>query len=210
MIRVLAAAALFALAAPPPAFAAPARPPPAEASPAEVTRAFYRALHAGDAAAAARLADGDARPVVEAFVRSARAHRDVEAALARRFGPAAAARVGYGNRVQSEVKALLGAEDVIEGDEAQVVTVDGRPLATLKRVEGRWKLELDDAVLTPQGQARVRAEARAAEAAAKTVVAGVRRGKYPDAGAAARDFQRRAGLPEDRPGPGAQDGGVDL
>jgi hypothetical protein len=210
MFRALAAAAVVALSLPSTSLAAPAGRRPA--SPLAVTRAFYRALHAGDPAGAARLVHGDGRPVLDAFVRGARAHRRVEAAVAQRFGREAAGLVGYGNRVQAEVKALLGAGEDIDGDEATVSALDGGTLATLKRVGAAWKLELDDELLSPAGKARVAREARAAEAAARTVVAGLRGGRYPDAGAAVRDFRSRARLPGASPpaDPAEDPRGVDL
>jgi hypothetical protein len=167
----------------------PAAPKPG--SPLDVTRSFYRALHAGDAAKAARLTAGNTKPSLEAFVRIARAHRDLEAAVARRFGRDEAGLVGYGSRVQAEAKALLGAEEEIDGDEARVTSLDGRILATLRRVGKAWKVELDELVVTPGGAARLSKTAAATEAEERRVVAGIRAGKYADAESAVLDFQQR-------------------
>jgi hypothetical protein len=89
------------------------------------------------------------------------------------------------------VKSLLGAEEEIEGDEARVTSVDGRILATLRRVGKAWKVELDELVATPGGAARLSKTAAATEAEARRVVAGIRAGKYEDAESAVRDFQQR-------------------
>lgn len=215
MFRVLLAA--LAVTAALPVGAAPrlrrvAEDPSAEASPPqpggplEVTRSFYRALHAGDAAKAAQLAAGDTKASLRAYVRLARAHRDLEAAVVRRFGRDEAGLVGYGNRVQAEVKSLLGASEEIAGDEARVTSLDGRILATLRRVGKSWKVELDDIVARPGGSARLAKNAALTEAEARRVAAGIRAGRYADAEAAVRDFQLRvakatsASQPEDEEG----------
>jgi hypothetical protein len=217
MVRAVATTVALALAGT--ASAAPARRA-GPAAPLEVTQAFFQALHAGDVGRAARLAEGNARPAIAAMVRSAKAHRELEAAVAKRFGRDEAARVGYGNRVQSEVKALLGAQEIVQGDEAEVVTLDGRTMATLKRVKSAWKVELDDDALTKDGQARLAREADATVAAARAVVPAIRAGRYRDAPAALRDFRARVaaklGVPpppdvDDEGGEeGGDDGGVDL
>jgi hypothetical protein len=159
--------------------------------PLEVTRSFFRALHAGDAAKAAQLAAGDTKASLQAYVRLARAHRDLEAAVARRFGREEAGVVGYGNKVQAEVKSLLGASEEIEGDQARVTSMDGKILATLRRVGKAWKVELEDTVATPGGSARLARSAALTEAEARRVAAGIRAGRYADAETAVRDFQER-------------------
>lgn len=173
-------------------------PPPTEEpakplkdGPLEVTREFYRLLHAGDAAKAAKLALGDAKPALAAYVRLARAHRQLEAAVAKRFGRDEAALVGYGNKVQSEVKALLGATEEIDGDEAVVLSLDGRALASLRKVGTRWKVELQHGASTAAGRERISKSAAATEGEARRVTEGIRAGKYRDAEAAVRDFQTR-------------------
>jgi hypothetical protein len=164
---------------------------PKSEGPLDVTRSFYRALHAGDAVKAAQFTAGNSKASLQAYVRIARAHRELEAAVARKFGREEAGIVGYGNRVQAEVKALIGAEEEIDGDEARVTSLDGRVLATLRRVGKSWKVELDDLVVTPSGAARLTKAAAATEAEERRVVAGIRAGKYEDAESAVRDFQRR-------------------
>lgn len=191
---------------------APAEEPakPLKDGPLEVTRAFYKALHAGDATKAAKLTAGDARPALAAYVRLARAHRQLEAAVAKRFGDEEAALVGYGNRVQSEVKALLGATEEIDGDEARVTTVDGRTLATLRKVGNRWKVELQDAVAGAEGRRRITRSAAATESEAKRVMDGIRAGKYSDAESAVRDFQTRVAKATGAEAGAVDDGGAAL
>jgi hypothetical protein len=194
--------------------AAPAAP--GAAGPLDVTRAFYKAVHGGDAAAATRLVPAAVRPALASWVRLGEAHRRLEAAIAQRFGEREAGLVGYGDKVQAEVKALLGASERIAGDAAEVVSLDGRVLATLKRTRQGWKVELDDALASAAGRERLAREAGAAERAARRVAQGLRAGRYDDALAALRDFRREvaAALGEPLPPEGAPaapgDGGVDL
>jgi hypothetical protein len=205
MTRPLAiAAALLAAAV---VGAAPAR------GPLEVTRAFYRAVHAGNAVAATKLVAPDVRPALASWVRLGEAHRRLETAIAGRFGEQEAARVGYGNKVQAEVKALLGASERIAGAQAEVVAVDGRVLASLKRTRDGWKVELDDALASEEGRTRLAQEAEAAERAGRLVARRLGQGEYEDAAAALREFRQRvaAATGEARPprsSPAAE--GVDL
>jgi hypothetical protein len=183
-------------------------PKPLKNGPLEVTREFYKALHAGDAAKAAKLAVGDAKPALSAYVRLARAHRQLEEAVAKKFGQEEAALVGYGNKVQSEVKALLGATEEIDGDEARVTGEDGRILAALRKIGGRWKVELQDSISTEAGKRRIAKGAAATESEARRVMAGVRAGRYPDAESAVRDFQLRVAKATGEPE--VDDGGAAL
>jgi enoyl reductase-like protein len=164
--------------------------PPAD--PLDVTREFYKALHAGDARAAAKLTTAvDAEPVLRSFVRISKSYRALEAALAKRFGADAAEQVGYGRKVQDEVKALLGATAEIEGDMARVAALDGQTITTLRKVKGAWRIELEDALDTAEGRAAFSAQAQATEDASKQVVSRVREGKYATPRTAVDDFEAR-------------------
>jgi hypothetical protein len=180
-LALLSAAVLAAAGGPPDA---------APGGPLAAARGFYQALHAGDARRAASFAAGDVQPALASFVKLSAAHRTLEAALAERFGAEAASLVGYGNKVQAEVKALLAAQEELDGKGgARVAALDGSTLATLKQVKGAWKVELDAAYATPDGQARLAREATANEEAARLVGDRVRGGKYEDPRAAIRDYQ---------------------
>ena len=48
--------------------------------------------------------------------------------------------VGYGRKLQAEIKGLLGATAEIEGDRARVAGLDGTTISTLRRVRGAWKV----------------------------------------------------------------------
>jgi hypothetical protein len=162
------------------------------ADPLDVTRDFYKALHAGDARAAAKLtAAADAEPVLRSFVRISKSYRALEAALAKRFGADAAEQVGYGRKVQDEVKALLGATAEIEGDTARVAALDGQTITTLRKVKGAWRVELEDTLDTAEGRAAFTAQAQATEEASKQVVARIREGKYTSPRVAVDDFEAR-------------------
>jgi hypothetical protein len=163
------------------------------AEPLDVTREFYKALHAGKARAAAKLtaAGEDAEPALRSFVQISRSYRSLEEALAKRFGPEGAEQVGYGRKVQSEIKALLAATVEIEGETARVAALDGHTITTLRNVGGAWRVELEEALETPEGRAAFAVQARATEGAAKQVVPRIRTGKYATARAAVDDFENR-------------------
>lgn len=162
------------------------------ADPLDVTREFYKALHAGNARTAAKLtANDDAEAVMKSFVRISRSYRELEAAIARRFGAEAASDVGYGRKVQAEIKGLLGATVEIEGDHARVAGLDGETISTLRKVRGAWKVELEDLLETAEGRAAFAAQAKATSGASKQVIAGLKAGKYATSRAAVDDFEAR-------------------
>ncbi|GEJ56265.1 hypothetical protein [Anaeromyxobacter diazotrophicus] len=200
-----AAAALLALAA---CAAGRTRPPAAaEAAPLEATRAFYRALHAGDASGAARLVDGPrAGEATAAFVQLARAYEALEQAIAARFGREAARAVGYAERVAAEEDALRSARAEVQGDRATVLSEE-RPLATLRRVDGAWKVVLEEALADEHGLAALAGEAEASAVAAEKVGPAVRGGLFDSAADALETFRNeadiaRGGLVPDGEGPG--------
>ena len=185
----LALALLLVLVA---AVSAPARGAPKNAGPLDVTREFYKALHAGNARTAAKLtANDDAEAVMKSFVRISRSYRELEAAIAKRFGAEAAGDVGYGRKVQAEIKGLLGATAEIEGDRARVAGLDGATITTLRRVRGAWKVELEDLLETAEGRAAFAAQAQATSGASKQVIAAIKAGKYATSRAAVDDFEAR-------------------
>lgn len=163
--------------------------PAAAATPVEVTRAFYQALHAGDAAGAARLVDGPhAAEAAAAFVTLARAYQELEQALVAKFGPDAAHAVGYADRVAAEDRAVASARAEVEGDRATVLHED-HPLATLHRVDGAWRVVLEEDLSTEQGVAALTEEARASAAAAERVTPAIRGGLFDDPENAVEAFQ---------------------
>ncbi len=150
----------------------------AAGSPIEVTRAFYGALHDGDAERAARLVESpNAATATASFVKLAKAYEALEGALRDRFGPGAAHAVGYADRVAAEVDALRVAESIVKGDRA-LVTAGDHTLATLRRVDGAWRIVLEDALTSEQGLRTLVLEADAARNAAERVVPGIRSGLF--------------------------------
>lgn len=208
--RLAPAAALAAALA-----CAGARPrPEAAESPVEVTRAFYRALHARDAAAAAALVDGPrAREAADAFVRMSSAYASLEQALTARFGPGAAREVGYAERVAAEEDALRGARAEVGDDTATVFSEDD-PLATLRRAGGRWRIALREALASGDGLSALAGEAAASAAAAERVAPAVRGGLFDSAGDAVEAFRSELevaregapGAPDDAPAQAPPDG----
>jgi len=204
-----------------------ARPrPEAEAGPLAVARAFYGALHAGDAAGAARLVEGPhAGEATTAFVEMARAYSAVERALAVRFGPQASRVVGFAERVEAEDEALRTARAEVRGDAATIVS-DDHPLAMLRRVRGAWRVVLEDALSSEQGLAALVGEAKASATAAEKVAPAIRGGLFDDAENALEAFRNELELargesPPGEPAPGEgtspsapaaapRDGGEDL
>jgi len=161
-------------AAPAPGEGAPA----AAGSPLDVTRAFYRALHDGDAERAARLVESpNAAAATASFVKLAKAYEAVEGALRDRFGPEAAHAVGYADRVAAEADALRVAEALVKGDHA-LVTAGDHTLATLRRVGGAWKVVLEDTLTSEQGLRTLVLEADAARDAAERVAPAIRSGLF--------------------------------
>jgi hypothetical protein len=162
----------------PAASPAPARVDPARAGPLDVARAFYSALHRGDAGAAARLiASPNAEPATAALVTLAGAYQALESAVRDRFGPTAAHAVGYTERVAAEDAALAAARAEVEGDRA-VVRAGGETLATLERRRGSWRIMLEDALATEQGIAALVLEAESSRDAAARVVPAIRGGLF--------------------------------
>jgi len=195
---VIARAALLwlALAAP----AAAAEP----GSPTEVASRFYAALHRLDAKGAAALAAGkDAGRVLAAFVEVSRAYVGLEKALEERFGPEAASLVGYRAKSRAEALAFLAAGDEIEGERARVVGADGRNLASLTRVKGEWRVDLDEALNLAEGLEALERDARAARLASGAVAGRLAAGKYREPAEALADFRARsARAAEEAPRPG--------
>lgn len=200
--RASAAAALLALAAC--AAGRPRPPAAAEAAPLEVTRAFYRALHAGDAASAARLVDGPrAGEATAAFVQLARAYEALEQAMVARFGREAGRAVGYAERVAAEEDALRSARAEVEGDRAAVLSGE-RPLAVLRRVDGAWKVVLEEALAGEQGLAALEREAEASAAAAEKVAPAVRGGLFDSVADALEAFRNEVEIARGGVAPGAE------
>jgi hypothetical protein len=202
-VAVLALAAAASCAGGPrPAATAPA------ATPLQVTRAFYRALHQGDASAAAQLVDPpEAGRATTSFVKLARAFETLENAMAARFGREAAGVVGYAERVAAEDEALRSAREEVRGDTATVLA-DDSPLGRLRRVKGAWRLTLEEALSTAAGLGALDRKADASAAAAERVAAAIRGGLFADADDALEAFHNEAELAEqgatsDLPRPGA-------
>lgn len=149
------------------------------ASPLEVTRAFYVALHGGDAEAAAKLVGSpNARSATQSFVSLANAYHELELAVVERFGPEAARAVGYRERIAAEDEALRAATVRESGEDAVVTSVGGQTLATLRKVDGSWRVLLDDALSTEGGTAALALEAAASSEAASRVAPAIRHGLF--------------------------------
>lgn len=177
-------------------------------TPLQVTRAFYRALHQGDASAAAQLVDPpEAGRATTSFVKLARAFETLENAVAARFGREVAGVVGYAERVAAEDEALRSAREEVRGDTATVLA-DDSPLARLRRVKGAWRLTLEEALSTAAGLGALDRQADASAAAAERVAAAIRGGLFADAEDALEAFHNEAELAEqgatsELPRPGA-------
>jgi hypothetical protein len=148
------------------------------ASPLKVARAFYEALHGGDAEGAARLVSSPfARPATESFVKLANAYRELELAVGERFGADAARAVGYAERIAAEDEALGRAKAQVKGEEA-TVTAGEQTLATLHRENGAWRIRLEEALATERGVAGIVLEAEASLQAAARVAPAIRQGLF--------------------------------
>lgn len=188
---VLLAACLSACAGGAARVSAPAAEP---STPVEVTRAFYRALHAGDARSAGRLvasARGDA--AAAAFVEKAAAYQRLEAALRDRFGDAAARAVGYDERVAAEERALRAAQEEVRGEVATVADGEHR-LASLRRVGSEWRVVLDEALTSEAGIVALASDAVASRRAAERVVPAIRAGLFDDPEDALEAFRNEVAI----------------
>jgi hypothetical protein len=160
------------------AHGAPPAEGPREPGPVEVARAFYGALHHGDAAAAARLvASHNAGAAAVALVTLARSYADLETVIAEWFGARAGHAVGYSDRVAAEDAALAGATADVQGDRA-VVRSGEETLAILRRARGGWRIELEDALSTDRGIAALVLEAESSRDAVARVSQAVRGGLF--------------------------------
>jgi hypothetical protein len=148
------------------------------ASPLDVARAFYGALHGGDAEGAAKLAGSpNSRPATDSFVKLANAYRDLEGAVAEHFGSEAAHVVGYRDRVAAEDEALRQAKEQVKGGEA-TVTAGDKLLAALRKVNGEWRVVLEEALSTERGVAGLALEAEASRQAVARVAPSIRQGLF--------------------------------
>lgn len=178
------------------------------ATPLGAARAFFAAVHALDGEGAARHLDSPrARAIGGALVRLAGAYRDLERALARRFGPAAEEAVGFGARRAAEERELAEAREEVDGDRA-VIRAGGREVVHLRRRDGAWRVEPGPGLAAPGGAESLAHQAEAARAAVDRVAPVVAAGLVDDLGAALQLFRnelaRQAGeaAPEpDRRGP---------
>jgi hypothetical protein len=162
--------------------------------PLAVARAFYSALHRADARAAGTLVAGpDAGPALVALVTLARAYQSLEGAIRERFGAGAAREVGYSDRVAAEDAALAAARADVQGDRA-VVRAGEETLATLARVRGRWRVQLEDALTSDEGVAALVREAESSRDSAARVTPAIRGGLFDSAADALEAFKNGVAL----------------
>ncbi|MBI5070444.1 MAG: hypothetical protein HZB56_19605 [Deltaproteobacteria bacterium] len=174
------------------ALAAPAAGAAGPGTPTDVASRFYAAIHRFDAAGAAALASGKEAPrILSSFVELSRAYARLEEAVARRFGPEEASRVGYGAKSRAEALGFLAAHDEIDGDRARVVGADGRTLASLTRVKGQWRVDLVAALNLADGVEALERDARAAARASEVVIRGLAAGHFQAPAEALADFEAR-------------------
>ncbi len=191
---VAAALALATACAAPRGQGRPSGHPAAAASPLEVARAFYGALHGGDAEGAARLVGSPhGRSATESFVKLAKAYRELESAVAERFGADAARAVGYADRIAAEDEALGRATAEVSGEEA-TVTSGGRTLATLRKVGGAWRVQLEEGLATERGRAGLALEADASSRAAARLAPAIRGGLFDEPEDALEAFRNEVSL----------------
>lgn len=159
------------------------------ATPLDVARAFYAALHAGDAPAAGRLvASRNGARVAAGFVAIAGAYRRIEDALRTAYGEGATGAIGYRARVEAEDEAMARATQTIRGDDA-VISAGDQLLATLRREGGAWRVVLDDALTTDAGVAAIAREAAATRTASERVTPAIQHRLFDSADDALEAFR---------------------
>jgi len=124
------------------------RAEPAAATPKQAASTFFKAMVAGDAAAAKAASVGDERSerLLEAMVENTAAMRAFHDAMKARF-PDQGAGAGLsapaiGIKEDQVLDAIDKGEEKIEGDEATILgAADHRKVVHLKNVNGTWKVD---------------------------------------------------------------------
>ena len=118
------------------------------ATPKEAATAFFKAMVAGDVAAAKAASVGDERSErwLEAVVENTAAMRAYHDAMKARFGEQPAGPTGLSDSAaglkEGEVLAAVEkGETKIEGDNATITAADRRRVVHLKKVNGLWKVD---------------------------------------------------------------------
>jgi hypothetical protein len=182
-------------AAPPPTTTpvAPPPPPPTAAlpGPKAVALAFAGSIEKGDAATARGLVPGDEAHArwVEAAAALSVALKKLDAAAAARFGDAGKAVSRNQLHLTDAAKSLEQAQEKVDGDSA-TLTVPGRaePLV-LKKVEGKWQLQVGPAA-AGEAESQLALYARLTRAAQRTAEE-LAAGTYATAEQAAKVFAAR-------------------
>jgi hypothetical protein len=177
---------------PKPPTTAPAPAPAALPSPKAVAIAFAASLDKGDAAVAKALIPPDSVHTswLDASLALSAALRSLDAAATARFGDAAGKGVTQDRlHLADAAKALEGAQEKMEGDQATLTLPGHSEPIELKKVDGKWQLRVGPA---NQGEAQrqiafLRRLTDATSRTAKEVASGT----YPDAEAAAQVFAGR-------------------
>jgi hypothetical protein len=130
----------------------PARGGDEAASPAEVAMAFARAMDVGDAGAAKSWTlpgEGQTR-LVEAMASMTRSQQRLLKVATRRFGDSA--KILVGPFADPELVATVGRSKLsVEGETALIRERPGEIFLKLRRVEGRWRVDVEGLI---EGQVR--------------------------------------------------------
>ena len=167
-------------------------------TPKQAATAFFRAMVAGDVAAAKAASVGDERSErwLEAVIENATAMRSFHDAMKERFGVeaggASGLSAGAAGTKQDEVLAEIEtAEEKIDGDAATITgAADRRKVVHLKRVNGEWKVDRGQLGITESVDRFVDRTRRTAKAY-RDLAAEVRAEKYKSPAEAKQAFGDR-------------------
>jgi hypothetical protein len=174
------------------------RDEPVAATPKQAATTFFKAMVAGDVAAAKAASVGDERSErwLEAVVENTTAMRGYHDAMKARFGEQAAGGSGLSDAAvgvkEGEVlEAVEKGQEKIEGDSATITgAADKRKVVHLKRVNGAWKVDRGQLGGT-ESVDRFVDRTRRTTKAYRDLAAEVREGKYKSLAEARQAFGER-------------------
>jgi hypothetical protein len=131
----------------------------ADASPKQVALAWASALTSGDTATARNLTTGTESQMktIEGMAGMMSASKKMEDAMKEKFGADALKAAGSsgpsGMDADEMKKKVEATEEKIEGDTATLTSKDENDPLVLKKVDGRWKIDLSSAAMAQMEQA---------------------------------------------------------
>ncbi len=165
---------------------------------------FY-ATERGDQAAMRQvlhLSDPENQPILQTIAGMAHAIAQLRGAMVEKFGPRGAGPlVGDSQQSQKKLAAIQAAQVQIDNDQATVILSDGSPVQTLTRIDGQWRLSLDQLLDAQQRQVmrQRQGEIERQRVVFLAVAEQVRAGKFNNAEQVAEAIARQLLTPDTQP-----------